>query len=448
MRFNLFTLLFVLCSANSFAQPSTNSPYSSYGFGEKNGNEHAIFTGLGNSTISYFDSTVLNLYNPATYNTLGQGQPLFSLGINARLSFYEQNGVEQFKATTQVDHFAMAFTLKKHFGLAFGIKPYAKKGYSMTERIAVGEDSVLYSYLGTGGINQAFIGLSSNIIKLKNTTLSVGSNLSYLFGTSTNERRSQLIDPNNSDGGVDWHSTKITSFHYDIGAYFRQTLKQNHHFTVAAVIEPGQKLKATTDEYLFYGEIGDPNDYNDTLFSLVDQRGTINMPMISTLGFNYNFWFNDAKKNNTMRNSELALHINYSSTDWTKFSTSFNATPSTLLSANRFSVGIQYIPERKFIENAVSSKFLEKIRYRIGFYQSMLPYSFGGEQLQDMGATIGFGIPILAQNSLSSINFGFAYGNRGTAVANSFNEQYVGINFGIILAPSNFDRWFRKKKLD
>ena len=235
--------------------------------------------------------------------------------------------------------------------------------------------------------------------------------------------------------------------HYELGAYFRHTIKQNHHFTLAAVIEPAQKLKARQDEYLFYGVVGNPLGY-DTLFASIDQKGTINIPTASTLGFNYIFWFNSAKKkNNTTLNSELALHINYSTTDWTKFTSSFDNSPS-LLASNKLTFGLQFVPERKFLENAVSSNFLEKMRYRVGYYQGVLPYSFSGQQLKDFGGTLGFGIPIVSQNSLSSINFGFSYGKRETAAENSFNEQYVGINFGIILAPSNFDRWFRKKKLD
>ena len=447
MRINIITILFICFAASSFAQPSTSSPFSSYGFGEREGNDNAIFTGIGNSTITYFDSTVLNLNNPATYNTMAEGQPLFSIAVNSRLSYYEQNGTKQFKGTAMVDHFAMGFTIKKHFGLTFGLKPYARKGYSLSDRIAVGQDSLIYTYLGTGGINQVFIGLSSNIIKLKNTTLSVGTNLSYLFGTSTNERRSQLVDASPTDGGIDWHSTRITALHYELGAYFRHTLKQNHHFTLAAVIEPAQKLKARQDEYLFYGVVGNPLAY-DTLYASPDQKGTINMPTASTLGFNYIFWFNSMKKkNNSTRNSELALHINYSTTDWTKFTSSFDKS-SSLLASNKLTFGLQFVPERKFLENAVSSNFFEKMRYRIGYYQGMLPYSYSGQQLKDFGGTLGFGIPIVSQNSLSSINFGFSYGKRQTTAENSFNEEYVGINFGIILAPSNYDRWFRKKKLD
>lgn len=445
MRINLIILLFTVFVSQLIAQTSTNSAYSSYGLGERGSLENATFTGLGFSTITYFDSTVLNYYNPATYNTLGDGQPLFSIGLASKLSFFEQNEVTEFKGNAYVDHFAMAFTLKKHFGLAFGLKPFTRKGFNMTETIAVGTDSIKYTYLGNGGTNQVFVGLSSNIIKWRNTTLSVGTNLSYLFGASTNERRSQLIG-DGLIGGVDWKSLRVNSFYYDLGLYLRQSIKQNHHFTFATTIDPGQKLNVTQDSYLFYGVVGDPEQY-DTLSSSIDQSGTIYMPAVTTLGLNYNFWFNDKTKKNASRNSELGIHVNYSTTDWTRFSNSFETT-NNLLATTKLSFGIQYVPERKFTEKSANASFLETVRYRAGFYNYTLPYSFGGKQLSDMGATLGFGIPILAQQSLSSVNFGFSVGNRATTTSGSLNEKYLGISVGIILAPSNFDRWFRKRKLD
>ena len=446
MRVSSILFVFLTIACISSAQVTTQSPYSSYGFGEKGGLDHATFTGIGNNTLTYFDSTVLNMYNPSTYNTLGKGQPLFSLGVTSRLSFMNENGTKKFASTAFIEHFAMAFTLKKHFGLAFGLKPFARKGYSIEERVAVGSDSLKYSYLGTGGPNQVFLGLSSNLVKMKGTTLSVGGNLSYLFGSATNERRSQLIALNNLPGGVDWNSIRFSTMHYEFGAYFQQVLLNKHTFTLTGVIEPNQELQVKKDEYLFYGTLGNPSAY-DTLYASRDQVGTINLPSIVSLGFAYKLWFSDARANNSLRNSELSIHAGFSTTDWTTFSTSFDGEQG-MLSSSKLTLGVQYIPERQFYDNQTSSSFLEKVRYRAGYYSSMLPYSLNGNQVKDQGITLGFGIPILAQRSLSSVNFGFSAGERGTGIEGAFNEQYIGINFGITLAPSIFERWFVKRKLD
>jgi hypothetical protein len=427
------------------AQSTSNSPFSSYGLGEKGSFENAAFIGIGNCTVTYFDSTVLNLYNPATYNTLAKGQPLFSIGLTSKMSFYEQNGVKDSRGNATLEHFAMAFTLKKHFGLAFGLKPFTRKGYNLTETIAAGTDSLKYTYIGKGGTNQVFIGLSSNLVKTKNTILSVGTNISYLFGYSTNERRSQLSD-DEIYGGVAWNTIRANTFYYELGAYFSQTMRENHHFTLAAAIEPAQDLKVTQDDYLFYGVIGDPTKY-DTLYASAGQKGTIHLPTTSTLGFNYNFWFEKKLKNNSIRNSEIAVHINYSTTDWTKFTNSFNSSFS-YYATTKLNFGIQYTPERKFMDKSSNGSFLKNVRYRAGYYQYTLPYIFNGEQVQDKGITLGFGLPIPAGQSLSCINIGFSAGKRDTPAATSFNEKYIGLNLGIILAPSVFDRWFGKRKLD
>ena len=446
MRVSSILLLFLSITSVLSAQVTNQSPFSSYGFGEKGGLDHATFTGLGNNTLTYFDSTVLNMYNPSTYNTLGKGQPLFSLGLTSRLSFMSENGAKKFATTAFIEHFAMAFTLKKHFGLAFGLKPFARKGYFIEERVAIGSDSLKYTYLGTGGPNQVFLGFSSNLLKIKGTTLSIGGNLSYLFGTATNERRSQLIALNNLPGGADWNSLRFNSVYYEFGAYFQHVLMKKHSFTLTGVIEPNQEIEVEKDEYLFYGTLGNPLGY-DTLYSQKDQVGTINLPTTVSLGFSYKFWFSDARANNSIRNSELSLHAGYSATDWTSFTSSFDGNQG-MLGSSRLTLGIQYIPEREYYDNQTSSSFLEKVRYRAGYYSSTLPYSLNGSQLTDKGLTLGFGIPILAQRSLSSLNFGFSAGKRGTAVDGAFQEEYIGINFGITLAPSIFERWFVKRKLD
>ena len=91
---------------------------------------------------------------------------------------------------------------------------------------------------------------------------------------------------------------------------------------------------------------------------------------------------------------------------------------------------------------------LEKLNYRIGYFQRMLPFSSNGISYTDRGTTFGIGIPILAQMSLSSLNLAFVLGQKGTGQEADIEEQYIGFKFGVVFSPSNFEKWFRKRKLD
>lgn len=439
-------LFFLAISFVGLSQQTTHNPYSAYGMGEENYSEQAASMGLGQTGISYFDSTFLNLTNPASYTLLGTGQPVFSTGLNGHLSFYEQGTQNLFRGLGQIDHFALGFKLKKHFGLTFGLKSFAKRGYNIQETNMAGTDSLEYTYLGKGGLQNAFIGLASNLLKLKSTTLCVGANVGYVFGTSTNERRSRLINGSNVTGGVDYNTLRLSSLYIESGLFLRQQFGKRHQLVLAGTFEPKQQLSATKDEFLFFGIVGNPNSY-DTLYSSERVTGKVTSPTRLGFGGSYTFWFNDLRKNNTARNSELSLHANYSMSTWSEFTTTFSNNDA-LLDCARMNVGVQYIPERKFLENAVSSKFLERIRYKAGYFTGSLPYAFGGVQMKEQGVTFGIGMPIISQNSLSSLQFGIALGERTTGVENAFKEQYIGLQFGVCIAPGIYERWFRKRKLD
>jgi hypothetical protein len=162
---------------------------------------------------------------------------------------------------------------------------------------------------------------------------------------------------------------------------------------------------------------------------------------------NYNWWFNTQKRNNSFRNSELSFHINYSETTWSNFTGTFDQlTPG--LNTRKIAAGIQFTPERKFLESAVNSGVFSTMKYRLGCYQYTLPYVYGGSQLHDRGITAGIGIPVLAQQALSSVNIGLTYGTRSGKLPTLLNENYLGISLGLILAPSFYERWFKKRKLD
>lgn len=444
----LLTLFFVAFSLLSMAQNTVQSPFSSYGFGERSYSTDAVTSALGQSAITYLDSTIVNFHNPASYNTLGQGQPLFSLGLKSRISEFSQNDQTNVTGIGMVDHFAMAFTLKKHFGLTFGLKPYGRRGYELTDKEVAGSETIQYKYLGKGGSNEVFIGLASTIFKWRSSHLSVGANIGYLFGTATNERKSNIVGE--KIGGVDQKSVRFSSLHYEIGTYFRQEIGKNQSLILSAVLEPSQKLNAYRSESLYFAsDVNNPLSYV-TLYDSSDVRGKLNIAPTYSVGFTYSLRTSTNDKGSRMRNSEWLFQGSYTATDWSKYSTRFNDVEEqyTFNSTQKLSFGIQFTPEYKVEDNKVNTNFFESMRYRVGYYNFNLPYLESGKEIKEFGTTFGIGIPLVSQSALSSVNLGVTLGTRGSGETTGLNERFIGVNFGVIIAPSGYDRWFKKRKLD
>ena len=451
MHYKYFTFLILsifFFSLNSYSQITSTSPYSSFGIGERDGIDNSVFSGLGNTTITYFDSTTLNYFNPASYNTISKGQPLFSVGISSRLSNYSESGITNFSKAIVINHFAMGLSFAKHFGLAFGLKPFSRRGYEFSTKELLVTDTIVHTYLGSGNTNEAFLGFSSNLIKFSNHQLAIGGNAGYVFGTMTNERRSNLSTE--TAGGVDQKTIKIGSLHYEFGLFYKANLNKSNNLTFSALVEPSQSFSASQASNLFASKFVDNESYYIKIDSTIAVKGKIVNPISSTIGLNYTYSFKDQKNGISERNSEISFHTSYSTTNWSNYHTSFT---SELLNpkysnTSKFTFGIQYIPEKSFLGQTGATKILETIRYRVGGYQYSLPLNVSGGTLIDRGATLGFGIPIRMQKSLSSVNLSLTYGKRGNNDSSQLKEQYYGINLGIIFAPANFERWFIKRKFD
>ena len=448
----ILVVLAAFVSILSFGQTGTNSPFSTYGLGEVGGLDHAAFIGIGNSTITMNDSTILNYYNPASYNSLAKHKPLFSFGVASRYSIYSENGKESSNTLTSIQHMAMAFPFAKRFGLGVGIKPYSSRGYDFSTRTKVNDDSLHYVYSGSGGLNEFFGGLSIKALEFKGAKLSLGANFGYIFGQVTNTRKSGLIDANtesnNYAGGINSKLIQAKAFHYTLGATYSQKIKEKHEINVSAVFDPFQKINTEYQNVLFYSSnVNNPNVY-DTLAVFDTLTGNLSTVPTITYGLNYVYNFTGRKKHTNPLNSQLSFHATYASAQWSRYENTFDPTfTNTFLNSTKLTFGLQYLPETNFIANKSLTKFHHRVKYRIGVYQQLLPYETNNEQVKDFGTTFGFGIPVIVKNSLSSINFGFSVGKRGVSDANALNEQYYGFNVGISIAPGA-DKWFVKRKLN
>lgn len=443
MRKTLLVVLFALIGAISYAQ----NPYSYFGIGELTGRDHPIFSGLGNTEITLVDSMTLNFLNPASYNALSPGQPIFSLGVSSRLSTFEKGSVSEFNPSSNIHHFAFGTSFAKYFGLGFGLKPFSERNYDFTDGTVVDGDSISYRYSGTGSLNEVYTGFSAEILPfLDSTKLSVGANLGWVFGSVANNRYSWLASQSNLTGGAAIETMTVKSLHYDFGLYFKQLISDNHEIGLYATIDPSQQLSAQYSDGIFFAtNVENPNLYDTTYFT-EQTGGNITSASKFTYGLSYTFFVRDNNKIKRNLHPAIGLHASYSTTNWSEYRNSYDAS-ETLLNTSKLTLGLQFIPESANLYSNSNGNIFTKMRYRAGYYTYTLPYASNGEQVTDFGTTFGFGIPVSIGESLSSINIGASFGRRGTSNTSQLQERYYGLNFGISVAPTKAGRWFQKRKV-
>ena len=445
MRYSL-TFALGLLTQLSIAQVTSSHPLSSYGIGDYNAGSNAITSALGNVNSVWIDSTNINFFNPSSYSRLSKGNTLMSLSLDSRFSFYQQADVSEFKTSTMFDHFSLAFKASKRSGFAFGLKPYSNVGYEFSQSLFTGIDSIRYTYAGRGNLQDAYAGFAYAPISSSRSNLSFGANISYLFGFVSNERKSELLNAETNPGGLSLDLTRLSSFHYQLGAHYEQRIAKRHLLLVGFTVDPEQDFNGSIENSLYTSaNINAPSIY-DTVFSNTTQ-GSIKALTSYEVGLKYKYFFKETKRKATTRRPNITLAASYSASQGIE--SNFEGSEDWKIGASScWSFGLSYSPETRLFENVATLKLLEKLNYRLGYFQRELPFSDEGTAYLDRGTTFGIGIPILAQMSLSSLNLAFVLGEKGTGLDSGLRERYIGFKFGMVFSPSNFEKWFRKRKLD
>lgn len=446
----LFLLVFSTISCfTMWAQTTSSSPYSTTGIGEEGALPDAQYGGMGSISSIVFDSTLINTYNPSSYSLMSFGQPLFSVGIASKFSTYSNNSGSFKGKTTGISNITMAIPIGQRFGIGFGLKPFTRKGYNLSQRSYAYDDSTTFNYQGYGSTNLLFVGLAYSVIKTDKSYLSVGFNLGYLFGSVTNQR-SSTFDASSPAGGVDLTTYRLKSFHYSFGASYQRFLDfdKRKQLFLSAVYTPQIAINSYRDYSLFYAtDINDQLSYTDTISYIEDNQGKIVFPSKQTFGAGYAFTPNT--KNSDQMKYQLGIFAEVNLIQWESYAEQFDAHTTAVFSNTYNSkIGLQYIPSIDVTKKSKGIKYFSKIKYRIGGQYGLLPNSINGRQLKTAMVSAGLGFPFLGLKSNSSLNISFQYGSNGTGNAADLKERFYSINFGIIIAPSSYEKWFKKYKLD
>lgn len=434
-----------------FSQIQDNSPYSRFGLGDLNSPTLSANSAMGGLTAAYNSIYYLNPSNPATYSVLKY--TAFETGIDATFSRLVTGEQQLNKQTGNLSYFALGFpmlnplnraTKKKDYpfdwGASFGLVPHSRVAYN-TESISANEvlvDTLKRYSTGKGQRYKLYFGTG---FRFKG--LSAGFNANYLFGKVTREL---FVDFQNQIAylnDVSASNINTSGWFWDFGVQYQYTLnklsdpteerkrRNKTHIILGATMTPATSVKLrgenafgrTRDSYADYESIREHAifAYDDTIYNNVVDN-VMRLPSSFGLGITLK------------KDRRFTVGAEYSVTNWEQYEN--EVTPETLANTWRGAFGIEITPNDRSLD------FLQRVRYRAGAHYASDPRTIEGEQFNNYGLTLGFGLPIILPRGVPSfVNFGFELGRQGNP--DVLQETYFKTSLSFTF---NDNSWFYKQK--
>ena len=412
MRIKLTIFLLFVLFVKSEAQ-TNNSPYSIIGIGDIEDSYFNRTTGMSNTGIAYRHDRSLISNNPASFSGMDNQFFAGEIGIRAKLVNYSGDPIntsQNVSSDITFRRFAAGIKLTNHWGTSVGLVPFSSENYEFTAPQPIlgtnGETTTSYSQ-GYGGINRVYWANAYELFR----HLSIGINSSYLFGSIS--QKTILQNPNAPSTYISSNrGTFLSNFYFDYGLQYYGNLNKKWNFSLGATFANKTGLNSE-------GSIVILNADSVQLNNDVKQEGTFYIP--TSYGFGISL----------TKNKKYTFVADYKHQDWSSLHyAGFNY---ALQNSDRYSAGFE-ISNKKTVYNTT----FEANFFQAGFYYNKTYLNVYGQQINDMGGTIGVGIN--ARRSSLSTNLIFQYGIKGTESNNLIQERYF--NFTIIFAYR--EPWYTK----
>ncbi|NNM16872.1 MAG: hypothetical protein HKO56_09450 [Bacteroidia bacterium] len=427
------TLFLILClSVQAVAQQSTYSPYSRYGIGELTFGGFGPQIAMGGLSAAYADSLHINFYNPASYSALKL--TTFDVGVRGELNRLSSSTGTDNARTAAFSYLALGFPIvKDRAGIAFGLVPFSNKGYNIEQKIT---DSLiignqLYSYEGSGGINQFFLGAGFTV----NKNISVGVNGSYYFGNLKTTNSVEFPDSTNFLNSRLIRTTDIGDVSASAGINIKHKISEKSNIIYGFTGTIDRKIKAQNNLLIenYFKTTSGGEAIKDTVLLEDGINGDIVFPVTFSGGIVVE------------HNKTWLVGADFEMQNWSDFE-SFGVKDS-LQNSFRFSLGGQYSPQK------VTGGFWSKRAvYRAGFKYYTSYLELQNTAIEEYGITFGLAIPANTTKIrgtsekpfYSNINLSFELGKRGTTESSLIKEEYLKMTVGLTLR----DKWFNPRKYD
>lgn len=422
-KLGIFLMLMLLAGiSHSVAQVQISSPYSRYGLGEIQARQFDRGLAMGGLGFAYRDPLTINIKNPASFSSFDSLSFLCSVGV---LSHFNQlqtsTAVQGFNNMTTLGYLTFGFPVTRWWGTSIGIVPYSHTGYKMIIRDTVaGVGSTLQQYEGNGSLNRFYFG---NGFKL-HRDLSVGANVSFLFGTLNNVKSVYFNDVAYVFNTRITNSMIINDFNFEAGLQYHHTFKKDFFLNAGLVYQVPLNMTGRKT-YLVERFVSSSTleTTRDTVAYVNNQKGKIHMPgglgggvMVGTK----DFW---------MAGVDVAWQ------NWDNYTT-FGVADS-LKSSMTINAGFQIVPKHSSV-----SSYFKKITYRVGGRYDNTYLNLHTRPVNEYAVSAGLGFPF--RKTGSALNVSFEFGQRGTTKDNLIKETFVRGIIGLSIK----EYWFFRRKLD
>ena len=407
-RYIIVAILAFAGATQASAQYST-SAYSRIGYGMLGENATGTQRQMGGVGYAMSGNRSVNSMNPASYATTDSLTFLWEIGADASQLWAEENGTKGNSFGGGLDYINASFRVAKNVGMSFGVVPFSSVGYQFGNDITYGTET----RAGEGAISELYLGAGWSPIK----NLSVGANVSYMFGTLDNYTYIYSTGTSFFD-----RTMEIRDWNLHIGAQYSYDLNRKDRVTVGAVFSPKKSFHGHT-----WGTYYDAS--SDTKLDTVSYKslkGNYEQPNTFGLGVNYK------------HGNQLMGEIDFTYQDWSKakYTSMTYYEQADMKFDNRWKVaaGVQYVPDER-------GSYFKRVAYRLGAFYNHDYQNISGNNVRDYGLSLGFGFPALGSKSI--VNLGFEWKHRTTSPAVLIKENYLNITLSLTFN----EMWFWQNKL-
>lgn len=417
----LFAILLSVFSLSSFAQNEISSPYSNYGVGLLTNTTSGAYDAMGKVGYALQDPYLINYKNPASYVAFDSLSFIADVSFNIYANTLATADIKQKATFARPSYFTIGLPVTRHWRMSAGVLPYSNLGYNIVNSTASEQlGTVNYKYQGDGGLMQLYWGNAFKLCK----GLSIGLNISYLFGKLTYTQTAEFEGDNFHHSMLN-NTTLVDGIYLSAGLQYFATIHDEHTLGIGVVYENSAYIWTKEKEFMYnYTTIGGSANVKDSAY-YNDDKGTMQLPQTVGAGLSYQL------------KNKLWLSADFKWQNWSNYRHNHIA-DNKLQDSYTTSFGVQFIP------NATSTTYIKKLRLRAGFQYSTGHIILNSNTIHDYCISIGIGFPLKLYNNNSSLGVMFEYGQMGTLRNDLIRENHFRISFHFTLQ----EKWYQRVKLD